>query len=111
MTEIIETRANILDEKSKRHAFDLAQAELKPDDPMEHALSVILDDVSSTICAFCHGLGHEARRCSSKKNVDKATEKLRGIKILWGSLKSKYKSTASQSSAVGAGVKRLAKQK
>ena len=111
MTEILQTKKDILAKKSHHNAFKLALADLGHEDKMEQALTVILLDISSKTCSFCDGSGHDARRCSSKKAVDKATADLPGLKILWGSLKSKYKSTGKQTSAVNAGSKRLHHQK
>ena len=110
MTEIIQTKAQVLQKKASYNAFKLALQDLGTEDKLEVALSVILLDLQTKICSFCDGIGHDARRCTSKKAVDKATADLPGLKILWGTLKSKYKSTGKQTSQVVAGVKRLHNQ-
>ena len=107
MVEIIHTKDRLLQKKSTQNAFKLALADLGTEDKLEVALSVILLDLQTKVCSFCDGYGHDARKCTSKKAVDKATADLPGLKILWGTLKSKYKSTGKQTSQVKAGAKRL----
>ena len=93
--------------KAAKDGFETALLQLDPEDPTQAGLIAIILSTKDVKCGFCHGHGHHPKQCSSKKNLDKAVENAPAMRILWGSCKAKYASTAKKTSAALAGQKRL----
>ena len=43
--------------------------------------------MSSQFCTFCHGMGHHAKECSTKRKMDTIAKANRSWKAAWGTLK------------------------
>ena len=99
MVDICKNSALILKSKGTRNAFASSIALLNGEIPLECALAVMLGSMAEIKCTFCHGKGHISSECASKKNVDAAVKRAPGMRILWGTIKGRYKSTGKRTSA------------
>lgn len=61
------------------------------DKKIAEGLSTYTKSLAVFKCGFCSGVGHTARNCASKKNIDVFTRSNPSFKVVWGSLKSKKK--------------------
>ena len=107
MASFLKYQAGKAATKAGKDGFETALAQLDPDDATQAGLIAVILSTKDVKCGFCTGFGHHPKQCSSKKNLDKAVENAPAMRILWGSCKAKYASTARKTSAAVAGQKRL----
>ena len=76
----------------------------------EAALVIMLSGLQEQQCGICGGRGHTANFCSTKKNMDTAVSKMPALRMIWGSLKSKYKASGPRVGSKRAASEALPKQ-
>ena len=57
---------------------------------------VMISGLKASKCGVCGGEGHTANFCSTKKNLDLAVAKIPALRMIWGTLKSKYRASGAR---------------